>query len=496
MDGMTRSEIDLPTQNIVRVEAAARSEDIIESSDLLFSTGSSASRTSSLQRVAIKAYVVGGKDVLKTWVKNSAAIVLLPDEEGWKSKKIRVLADEISFYNQAIVVVPDVYRGLSFNRTFYEEGKFFNGTTEGDQTEITAQSSASLLQSSVDKSSTVKDSLDSWQSSQSSRRILDDVVATMKHIYDSFDVKSISLAGVGYGGGRALEIACDLSDIASYAQWREMLELQSYAEYQLNRSNPNMNTMENRKELDTFQKELGMTYQIASKVLEKFDNVLRARTAAAVLSNRTLVLMGEENQEPKPQYQSMLEEILEDENNDNTTMTTSNRLNNINNQSSEIITTPVADINDQIELPSDGIDYLTALSDDAIKELTMEEIMERAFQSGNVISSSEASRGSTKTVSEFTEDNTLTQVIRTMSEEERLIAEIKSLQQAAHRAKNKNLIVEYPSITPVDIAKKFVPRSILALSPTNYNVQSVGSSIRIPSFFAFGDHATNQQGAR
>jgi hypothetical protein len=32
--------------------------------------------------------------------RNSAVVVLLPDEAGWRSKDVRVFADEISFFNQ------------------------------------------------------------------------------------------------------------------------------------------------------------------------------------------------------------------------------------------------------------------------------------------------------------------------------------------------------------------------------------------------------------
>ena len=32
----------------------------------------------------------------------------MPDENGWKDKNIRILADEISFLNQAIVILPSI----------------------------------------------------------------------------------------------------------------------------------------------------------------------------------------------------------------------------------------------------------------------------------------------------------------------------------------------------------------------------------------------------
>lgn len=60
--------------------------------------------------VDVYAYVVGGRDVLRTWEsKRSPVVILLPNEKGWKSKDMRIIADEISFNNQVIVLIPDIH---------------------------------------------------------------------------------------------------------------------------------------------------------------------------------------------------------------------------------------------------------------------------------------------------------------------------------------------------------------------------------------------------
>eukprot|EP01041_Mallomonas_annulata_P003589 gene3589-7133_t len=54
--------------------------------------------------VTIRAYVVGGRDVMRSWERTSSVVVVIPDETGWRSKANRILADEISFSNQAIAI--------------------------------------------------------------------------------------------------------------------------------------------------------------------------------------------------------------------------------------------------------------------------------------------------------------------------------------------------------------------------------------------------------
>jgi hypothetical protein len=52
-----------------------------------------------------------------------------------------------------------------------------------------------------------------WINSHPEHRIFDDIVATLRFCKMQYDSRAISIAGVGCGGGWALQAACDLSDI-------------------------------------------------------------------------------------------------------------------------------------------------------------------------------------------------------------------------------------------------------------------------------------------
>ena len=166
MDGLTRRELEfLP----LRVTRPLSSTSIQED-----------------EKTTIRAYIVGGRDVLRTWERHATVIVLLPDETGWRDKNVRIFADELSFFNQAIVVVPDLYRGQSMPWT-----------------------------DSNNSSST--ESYEQWLTQQRFDRIFDDIVSTLQFSTQHFDCRSLSLAGIGCGGGWALQAACALSDIQSAA---------------------------------------------------------------------------------------------------------------------------------------------------------------------------------------------------------------------------------------------------------------------------------------
>ena len=87
MDGLTRREIEVPLESITW---KGNGED------------------------HISAYIVGGRDVMKSWEKTSSLIVLCPDINGWKDKNNRIIADELAFSNQAVVIIPDLYDQNSF----------------------------------------------------------------------------------------------------------------------------------------------------------------------------------------------------------------------------------------------------------------------------------------------------------------------------------------------------------------------------------------------
>lgn len=181
MDGLTRRELAFEPIRVKRT--MVESEDDKDSS------------------TSIRAYVVGGRNVLKSWERNSAVVVLLPDEKGWRDKDVRVFADEISFFNQAIVVVPDLYRGRPWSEK--REDKFELIDLEG-----AGGSNSSTQLSAVYKA---------WLNSHPEKRIFDDIACCLRFSQQQYDSKALSLAGIGCGGGWALKAACDLSDIQSAA---------------------------------------------------------------------------------------------------------------------------------------------------------------------------------------------------------------------------------------------------------------------------------------
>ena len=132
----------------------------------------------------MQAYVVGGRDVLRTWERNhSPVVIFVPNEKGWRSKDMRVIADEISFNNQAIVVVPDI------------------------RVDEDASDSISKLTTSsgTRKKRTVL-----------TNELLDRIVAVVRYAKVQYDSNAVSIAGIGVGGGVALEAVAELSTIAFF----------------------------------------------------------------------------------------------------------------------------------------------------------------------------------------------------------------------------------------------------------------------------------------
>ena len=183
MDGLTRREIEFPCISAQRLMNISKIED---------------------KDINIRAYIVGGRDVLKTWEKNSAAIVVLSDEMGWKSKSVRIFADELAFSNQAVVIVPDIFRGESF--------KVPHASNSTDLTRLQSRDLSYLK--SVEFSN--------WLDGISYQRIFDDVAATLHFTLTEYKCQSISIAGLGMGGSLALQISNDLSDISALAVFNKI----------------------------------------------------------------------------------------------------------------------------------------------------------------------------------------------------------------------------------------------------------------------------------
>lgn len=151
MDGLTRREIEYSLQWVARQEGKESNE---------YGT--------------MGAYVVGGRDVLKSWGNVRCIIVFCPDRTGWRSKSNRVLADELAFSNQAVVVVPNLYAG---DEIIESVGNLTN--TE--------------------------------------RSVLDRLISTLHYCRLQYTPLVMCVGGVGFGATIAAHASCDLWDIASHS---------------------------------------------------------------------------------------------------------------------------------------------------------------------------------------------------------------------------------------------------------------------------------------
>ena len=154
MDGLTRREVTFPSMEVTRSSSLRASQD-------------DGGRN-------VRAYISGGRDVLRSWERRSTVVVVLPDERGWRDSGVRVFADEIAFSNQVIVMVPDIHSGAALT----------GGASDGDVAKWRERISTGPL----------------------SARLIDDVVATLDFAREDYGAVAFGVAGVGDGAGRALEV--------------------------------------------------------------------------------------------------------------------------------------------------------------------------------------------------------------------------------------------------------------------------------------------------
>ena len=181
MDGLSRREVEFNAQFITRDRQPSSSTNQHPSSDL-----------------TIKAYIVGGRDVTKSWSKTASVIIVCPDEEGWRSKSNRVIADELAFTNQAIVIIPDLY----------------NTHTDSTPTSTT-----------TDTNNKANNMYTNDKQSLYYKQIIDTIISTCHYSRQQFRPNSISIIGTGnLGSYWALQSACILWDIACYSNLQLQME--------------------------------------------------------------------------------------------------------------------------------------------------------------------------------------------------------------------------------------------------------------------------------
>lgn len=157
MDGLSRRELEFLPLEVTRASEVVSQQD--------------KGRT-------VRAYVSGGRDVLRSWERRSTVVVVLPDERGWRDKDVRVFADEIAFNNQVVVMVPDIHSGTAMGAEEY--------TSMADEDVQAWRRDADLPGNRA--------------------RLLDDVVASLHFAREEYGAQALGIAGVGHGAGRALMV--------------------------------------------------------------------------------------------------------------------------------------------------------------------------------------------------------------------------------------------------------------------------------------------------
>lgn len=121
----------------------------------------------------LAAYIAHPKIGMRSAKTSFPYVILLPNELGWTSKEMRSLADELSFQCQFPVIVPNIYRSKS-----------------------------------------AKEVLDKGVRHE---QVLDDLIAVVNFMMNTYGYDIFSLAGVGIGGGLALECSADLHAVSLLA---------------------------------------------------------------------------------------------------------------------------------------------------------------------------------------------------------------------------------------------------------------------------------------
>mmetsp|Transcript_22273 Transcript_22273/g.28835 ORF Transcript_22273/g.28835 Transcript_22273/m.28835 type:complete len:462 (-) Transcript_22273:234-1619(-) len=130
------------------------------------------------------AYVVQARAALQPWSVTKGlqkkfeneevkTVLLLPDIYGWETEFSQNIADNISSVCEAVVMVPDLFRGNAWNQ---------NTATQSQEYET-------------------------WRASHPPERVQADIRASAAYLMKQFNGTSIALAGFCYGGGRAIEEA-------------------------------------------------------------------------------------------------------------------------------------------------------------------------------------------------------------------------------------------------------------------------------------------------
>lgn len=374
---------------------------------------------------------------MKTWERVPTVVVVLSDESGWRSKATRVFADEIAFANQAIVIVPDIFRGNPWSSMKNEDDEAIidppldgnnNAIKGGGTRKSSMESLASTYQAedvtSSDPAYMYTQEYKDWVKKLPYKRIFDDVVATLQFARLEYNCNSTSLAGVGLGAGKALEIASDMTDLANLGRVRRGIVGDRFKFFNLdslddqskgNGEGGNINNEdEDEDESEDDDDEEGERDSV-EKMMENLSSSLAEMSAAAEAEEQARAANPDAEDESTPSSSSPFDfDAME-----------------------------AAEREEERRQAQQRELEMTKLKDEIAKQRKM-------FQS----------------------------------------AELDRQRASALLAQEKNLLAEYATLTPEELIE-LEPRAVFGVSPSNYDMNRVAASLFCPTFLVFGHKDIN-----
>lgn len=397
---------------------------------------------------SIQAYVVGGRDVLKSWQSTASVVVFVPNSLGWKHKANRLLADEIAFSNQAIVILPD-------------------------------------LELSDTKS---------WEYT------LDRLIATMHFSRNEYRPKTISLAGIEEGATVAARAVCDLWDLASYSLSKlpEIAEIHKAGSFT---ATPLEDTDNDDDDDDDEKTSKPQSSKVGKIILGYAQRI-------AVQSSRDEDFYSGitfEDDSIKPDDDSSHDTKVSDSNSDsNGDGDEIDDSQSVSNSHSEVAASHEDDITSHkiehhIDMPSeepDGeipavVDLASAVESEVMDDnaspvdtgALMRELLKELSDSAAATSKlTEASNSKDKAMS--SQETARLEQVRARRRALERDLEL----DATERVENRNLLSAQSTLRPSELAL-LAPRALLCLCPVKLDINSVAGRLRPPSAFIF--HSTS-----
>jgi hypothetical protein len=530
MDGMVRKEIEFNPLRVRRSINKAKTQDAITTTndDNNNNNNNNIEKNVRIERT-IKAYVVGGKDVLKTWLRSSHVVLLLPNEQNFKAKSIRILADEVAFNTQAIVVVPDIYRSFCFhddnpntnNDSTNKENNYENNvyTEENANNGNGSKKTKKREKFSLHECETLED----FFSNQDEETIFDDVVSTLRFCFFQFDTKTFSFLGLGCGGATALQTTVDLNDIANVCKINEIENILLLNNETNIKKKKNSSSVDSEEEVFKFENILNDDKKI--KTFLKNNDEIKKIVASNVLfndssSNNKYSLKNNKNRKLELNFVDTTIDIddFDDDNNYHDDNDDKKEKSNKKEKKEKSIIDDAA-----YDLFSKTFDdeYLNKIKKNKNKNSFEDEIevlendplfnnnnnekknfFEKTYIENNNNNNNNSDDDDSEIEDEFflkniennsnssSNNNNIEKKKNNnndeMDIENEVVNEFKLLFSSSERAKKNKLISNFSTVALKDF-ENLIPKSLAVFNVNNFDAKKIGSFLRTPSFFVFSE---------